>query len=133
MTGLDTNVLVRFLVGDDPRQSPAAERFLKTRCSPENPCWIGVIVLCEVVWVLQRGYHYPRTQIAAVIRQLLETAEFEIEGALCVRQALSDFAAGRADFADALIGRRNAASGAELTGTFDKKAADLPGFQLIQE
>lgn len=132
MIGIDANVLVRYLTGDDPRQSAAAERFLKRTCSTKDPGWIGVVVLCELVWVLQRGYGYPRSKIAAVLAQLLQTADLEIESKRCVRKALRDYGASNVDFADALIARTNTEAGAAETWTFDKKAAKLPGFRLLK-
>jgi len=131
MIGINTNVLVRYLTGDDPRQSSAADKFLQKACSAKTPGWIGVIVICELVWVLQRGYGYPRGQIAEVIAQLLRTAEFEVEDKECVRAALKDYLSGNADIADGLIARRNSKAGAVDTYTFDKRAAKLPGFKLL--
>jgi len=131
MTGIDTNILVRFLTGDDPKQSPAAERFLKKNCTAEDQGWIGVIVLCELVWVLARGYKYTREEIATVLAQLLKTAEFELEDNGCVRRALRICQEQGGDFADLLIAERNAVVGAEVTYTFDQVAAKLPGFKRL--
>jgi predicted nucleic-acid-binding protein len=130
--GIDTNVLVRFLTGDDPKQSRAAERLLRRSCTPAEPGWIGLIVLCEVVWVLQRGYGYRRQEIAAVVSQLLATAELELEDADAVRRALALYKDGKADFSDGLLAVRNAGAGARITYTFDRKAASLPGFELVK-
>ena len=130
--GIDTNVLVRFLTGDDPRQSRAAERLLKRECSPAEPGWIGLIVLCEAVWVLQRGYRYRREELAAVVSQLLATAELEVEDPDAVREALALYQDGKADFSDGLLAARNARAGAKVTYTFDRKAASLPGFELVK-
>jgi predicted nucleic-acid-binding protein len=131
-TGIDTNVLVRFLTGDDPKQSQAAERLLKRKCSPAKPGWIGLIVLCELVWVLQRGYGYRREEISAVVSQLLATAELEIEDSDAVREALALYETGKADFSDGLLALCNARAGAEITYTFDRKAGRLPGFELVK-
>lgn len=132
MIGIDTNVLVRFLTEDDPVQSPAAERFLMEQCSAANPGWIGVIVLCEIVWVLQRGYGYSRNDIAAVLAQILRTAELEIEDKECARRALKSFRNGSADYSDNLIAQRNGKAGAIETYTFDRNAAKLDGFNLLE-
>jgi predicted nucleic-acid-binding protein len=131
MIGIDTNILVRFLTQDDPVQARRAERLLTTRCSATQPGWISVIVLCEVFWVLVRGYRYPREQIISAIAQLLRTAELEIEDSDLVREALERFASVKCDFADALIGLRNQRRGASQTYTFDQNAATLPEFKLV--
>jgi len=131
MIGIDTNILVRFLTQDDPVQALQAERLLTTQCSAAQPGWISIIALCEVVWVLGRGYRYPREQIVLAIAQLLRTAELEIEDSDLVRDALERFAAGKYDFADALIGLRNQRRGVSETYTFDQNAATLPEFRLL--
>ncbi len=132
MIGIDTNILVRYLTGDDPKQSPAAEKFLKKHCTAEDQGWIGVIVLCELVWVLARGYKYTRDEIATVIAQLLETTEFELEDTGCVRRALRVYEEQGGDFSDALIAARNTAAGAEHTYTFDQRASKLQGFKRLK-
>lgn len=131
MIGIDTNVLVRLLTQDDPVQSLQARRFLTKHCNPKQPGWISAIVLCELVWVLARTFRYSREQVTAVLTQLLRTAEFEIEDADLARQALDRFSREGRDFADALIGLRNARSGAAPTYTFDQTAAKLPEFRLV--
>lgn len=131
MIGLDTNVLVRVITRDDPAQANQA-RSVMERCSPQDPGWISAIVLCEIVWVLLRGYRYTRVQTAGVLGQLLRTAELEIEDSDLARQALDRFTKGF-DFADAFIGLRSSRSGALPTWTFDKAAAELPEFHLVEE
>ena len=132
MIGIDTNVLVRFLTRDDPAQSMEAEKIMKKHCSCGNPGWIGVIVLCELVWVLQRGYHYKKKEICAVLGQLLRTAELEIEEKDSVRSALEVFELQSADFSDCLIIQRNRRAGVTHTYTFDKNASKVTGFKLIR-
>lgn len=131
MIGIDTNVLVRFLTGDDPAQALRAKAVME-RCTPQEPGWISVIVLCEIVWVLLRGYRYSREQVAGVVARLLRTAEFEIEDSDLARQALERFTKEGFDFADALIGLRNERSGAPQTYTFDQAAAGMPQFRLVE-
>ncbi len=53
MIGLDTNVLVRYLTQDDPQQSARANNLIETQCTKNEPGWIALIVLCELVWVLE--------------------------------------------------------------------------------
>lgn len=130
--GIDTNVLVRFLTGDDPKQSRAAERLLERHCSGDSPGWINLVVLCELVWVLQRGYGYSRQEIAAVIEGLLNTVSLEVEDVGAVRAAIEVYQNGGADFADGLVAVRNKKAGAEVTYTFDRKAAKIGGMKLIR-
>ena len=66
--GLDTNVLVRFIVQDDPVQSSAATSLMETSCSPDEPGYISLIVLVELAWVLGGAYKYDRSVVASVSR-----------------------------------------------------------------
>ena len=81
MIGLDTNILVRFLVQDDPAQAAAA-RSLMTRCSAQAPGFVGREVLVETVWVLERAYRLTPAAISAAILGLLEAEELVIEQAI---------------------------------------------------
>ena len=123
MIGLDTNVLVRYIVQDDPRQADAAARLIEGRCTARSPGYVSVPVLVELVWVLAGAYRYERGVVAGVIRQLLRTIELLVEDRDAVWSALREFEAGTADFADCLIAHRNRARGCMQTFTFDRAAA----------
>ena len=123
MIGLDTNVLVRYIVQDDPGQSAAAERLIEGRCTAQAPGHVSVIVLVELVRVLTSAYDYGKAAVIPVIRQLLRTAEFTVEDRPTVWAALREFESGGADFADYLIAHRNHARGCTRTYTFDLRAA----------
>lgn len=127
MIGLDTNVLVRYLLRDDPVQAARAERELERN----ERFLIDSIVLCELVWVLETGYGFSRTEIAAALERILATAQFEIESKDLALAALDDFRRSAADFSDCLIGRRNRAAGAPETVTFDRNLKGLEGFRLL--
>ncbi|MGZ8330371.1 MAG: PIN domain-containing protein, partial [Rhodoplanes sp.] len=128
MIGLDTNILVRLVVADDPAQTARAQRFVETRCTPEAPGFINCIVLAELVWVLARAYDYSRAEIAAAVENLLAGDDRVIEHDDEVRDALEIYRSGRGDFVDALILYINRARGCEATATFDRRAAKLNGF-----
>lgn len=127
MIGLDTNVLVRYLLREDPVQAARAERELERN----ERFLIDSIVLCELVWVLETGYGFSRTEIAAALERILATAQFEIESKDLALAALDDFRRSAADFSDCLIGRRNRAAGAPETVTFDRNLKGLEGFRLL--
>lgn len=124
MIGLDTNVLIRLLTGDDAGQRVRARAFIERRCSPGNPAFVNRIVVIETVWVLESVYAYTRKEISAAIDALLRTVDIAIEGAEFVRAALAMYRRG-ADFADAMIAATNIARGCTQTATFDRKAAKL--------
>jgi predicted nucleic-acid-binding protein len=125
VTGLDTNVLVRYLTRDDPDQYRAAKSFLESECTQENPGYVSAIVLCELVWVLTGTYNASKAEVARVIDQLLRTRQLQIEHRDRVRQALQEFESGTADFADCLIGHLHQEVGCTQTVTFDRSAAAL--------
>lgn len=131
MIGLDTNVLVRYIVQDDPRQAAAAVRLIEGRCTARSPGYVSVPVLVELVWVLTSGYRHGEALVVAVIRQILRTAEFTVEDRDVVLAALNEFESGAADFADCLIAHRNHARGCTRTCTFDRRAARGKHFALV--
>jgi len=129
--GVDTDVILRLLVADDARQADLAAAYLKRHSSSEDPALLSDIVLVETAWVLENLYQYSRAQIAAAMDGLLATAQLKAINASAVNQALQRFRAGSADFADCLLGVRNAMDGCEYTATFDRKASKLSEFRLV--
>ena len=131
MIALDTNVLVRYLVQDDPVQAKLATRFIEINCTDDEPCYIGQIVLCELAWVLESNYGQDRKQIARVIEELLQVGQLDVQQPEVVWRALSDYKSSNADFPDHLLTRVNQSAGCTYTITFDKKAGKQPTFQLL--
>lgn len=130
MTGLDTNVLVRYVMQDDPRQSALATQLVES-LSAEEPGFVPVVTLVELVWVLSGSYALDRAQVARVLEALLRSKELLIDRADLVAQALKRFSASGADFADALIERIAFAAGCTTTMTFDAGAAKSAGMKLV--
>lgn len=131
MKGLDTNVLIRYIVQDDPAQSAQATKLIEQDDDSEESIYINGIVLCEVVWVLESAYGYSREIIAKVIEQILKTRQFRIHEPDILWQSLSGYKNDGADFADHYISHLNHINGCEYTATFDKKAAKLKYFKLV--
>ena len=98
MIGLDTNVLIRYIVQDDPNQSHQATKFIEENLSKDVTGWISHIVLCEIVWVLKRAYGYKKAILVNVIKQLLMTTELDIENPDVAWQALHEYEKGSAGF-----------------------------------
>ncbi len=126
MKGIDSNVLVRLLVGDDPEQAERARVYV----ADNAPCWLNRVVLCETVWVLERVYGHSSARIASALRQVLETRQFEIEDVDAVQGAIVAIDEGH-DFADLVIATTNKNHGCESTATFDRKASRLDGFESL--
>lgn len=130
MTGLDTNVLVRFLTRDDPVQARRAEALIAALAAEGHGARIDVVVLCELVWVLESAYGLPRAEIASALDGLLDAAPFVIDDRDLVRQAVARYRAGRLGFSDHMIGLRNRRAGCAATATFDRKLKGNADFVL---
>jgi|HubBroStandDraft_5_1064220.scaffolds.fasta_scaffold452580_2 predicted nucleic-acid-binding protein len=130
MIGLDTNVLLRFLLQDDIGQSSRSSALFDSLC-PQNPGYISLVTLVELVWVFDRTYRKPRNEISAFLRGLLESKDLVIEKYDAVSQALRRFDSSSADFPDCLIERLCASAGCSQTMTFDVGAAKSAGMVLL--
>jgi predicted nucleic-acid-binding protein len=130
MIGLDTNVLVRFLVQDDLAQFERAQKLIGRESRTGGGVLISLVVLLETEWVLRSRYSLPKSEIIAVFSGLLGSVELHFEDEHSIEEALFTWKDSPADFADCLIGARHRALGCRATASFDAKAAKLPGFVL---
>jgi predicted nucleic-acid-binding protein len=130
MIGLDTNVLVRYIMQDDPKQAQRATRLIEGFTSA-HPGFVPLVAVVELVWVLASSYRLNRDQIAEALDLLLRSKELVIDRADLVLQAQRRFAQGGADFADCIIERIANAQGCETTMTFDARAAKAAGMTLV--
>ena len=130
MIGIDTNILVRYVVHDDTEQTRRAVRFLERECTLEDPGLVNDVVLTELVWVLESVYRYSRQQVSVLIGGLLRASQLTVENSEDARTTLREYEEG-ADFTDALIGAINRRLGCEYTVTFDRRAARRPGFLAL--
>lgn len=116
---VDTNILIRAFVDDDPRQGLLAQEALRQA----DGVVLITIVLCELVWVLTQTYGFRRPDIAAAIRRLTTTANVEMDRP-AVEAGLAMMDAG-GDFADGVIAYEGRALGGEVFASFDRKAVKL--------
>ena len=128
MLGIDTNVLVRFLVQDDEGQFEKARKLIKREVAAGRKVFINQLVLMETEWVLRSRYAVPKSQIIETLSGLLEAINVQLEDEPVVEEALFNWKEATADFADCLIGAKNRRMGCTTTATFDSKASKLPGF-----
>ena len=131
MIGIDTNVIVRYIVQDDAKQAKAATKLIEHSCSKDNPGYINHIVLCEIVWVLRRNYKLDKQSICQVIEQIMRTDRLVIEDIQLVWKALEAFKETKADFADCLLGQRNLQAGCQYTATLDNAASVTKGYKHL--
>jgi predicted nucleic-acid-binding protein len=128
MLGIDTNVLIRFLVRDDQTQFEKARKLLKREVSSSRRVFINQLVLLETEWVLRSRYGLAKTQMLETISGLLDAPDVQLEDEPSIEEAVFVWRDANADFADCLIGARNRRLGCKATATFDTKALKLPGF-----
>ena len=128
MLGLDTNVLVRFLVRDHEAQFDRARRLLKREVGSKERVLISLMVLLETEWILRSRYGLQKTHIIDAISALLDATELELEDEPAVEEALYLWKESAADFADCLIGAHHRRLGCRATATFDARAVKLPTF-----
>ena len=130
MIGLDTNVLVRYIAQDDPKQSPKATRLIES-FTAEASGFVSVVSVVELVWVLTGCYASTKAELCEVLETLLRAKGIVVAHADTVWKALRLFRDGNADFADCLIERFANEAGCSHTTTFDRGAAKHCGMQLF--
>ena len=128
MLGIDTNVLVRYLVADDRSQYERARRLIHREENIGEPVLVSLLVLLEMEWVLRSRYELAKPDIVAVLSSLLQTADLTFEDEPSVEHAIYSWKNSLTEFADCLIDARNRRLGCRATATFDRKALKLPGF-----
>jgi predicted nucleic-acid-binding protein len=129
MIGVDTNVLARFVVEDDSRQTERANAMFRRALAKGERIFISDVVLCELVWVLSSAYRVPRDEIAEVLANLTRAKEVEIGDADLVHRALAAFRTGKGDFADYVIRERALTAGCASVATFEKRLWVERGFE----
>jgi predicted nucleic-acid-binding protein len=131
MIGLDTNVILRYLLQDDPKQTRQANLIVDRQLSERTPGFISLVTVLELVWVLRSLLKQSPTQIASHLENLLAADSLEVQNEQQVFDAAFALKRGTGDFEDALLGALNAWAGCSHTLTFDRKAARLPHFRAI--
>ncbi len=132
MTGLDTNVLVRYIAQDDEAQAQVATEFIERHCASGGKLFINHIVLCELVWVFKKCYKLSKSKTVIILERIVNTSQFAVENPQIIRQALNDYKNGSADFSDYVVGRTNQHCHCGKTVTFDRLAGKAEGFELLK-
>lgn len=131
MTGLDTNVLVRYIMQDDVQQARLASELIET-FTVDEPGFVPLVAVIELVWVLLSSFELARTQVVQALEVLLRTKEIQVENAATVWRAVRLYRASAADFADCLIERSATATGCTRTMTFDRGAVKHCAMTMIE-
>lgn len=131
MNGLDTNVLVRYLTQDDPKQAALATYEIERAAVGDERLLIQPVVLCELVWVLESAYDLGKAEILEALERVIRTKQFEIAEKDLVWHALAEYRQGNGDFSDYYLGRANERDGASVTLTFDKSLKGGARFRVL--
>jgi predicted nucleic-acid-binding protein len=131
MIGLDTNVLVRYIMQDDPKQAVKASQLMES-LSSDSPGFVSVVSIVELYWVLTTSYGLSDQQVGQAFEVMLRSKQLVVERADQVRQALRVFGSGKAVLADCFIQRAAQDAGCSQTLTFDVAASKHAGMTLIK-
>ncbi|MBV9218815.1 MAG: type II toxin-antitoxin system VapC family toxin [Methylobacteriaceae bacterium] len=133
MIGIDTNILLRYLLADDAGQSPKAKRLIDGTCTPESPALINAIVLAETYWYLALRRRVPKSEIIDAFDVLLSHPNLRIDERDAALNALAAFEEGSAGFVDYFIACINTERNSIKTLTYDRKAARHSAFALFEQ
>jgi predicted nucleic-acid-binding protein len=131
LTGLDTNVIVRYLTQDDRVQAAKANDVFERILTEGDRGFVSIVAMVETVRVLERAYGFEPSAVAAAVESLLGTdvvcVQFEQE----VFAALVQMKAKTGTFADALVANLGLSAGCSKTVTFDRRSARMAGFAFL--
>jgi len=130
MIGVDTNIVVRYLMADDEVQSPRAKTIMDG-FTEEDPGFISLVTLLETVWVLKRRYKVAQEDTLRTLTALMASPVLRIQEESAVDEALEISRRENCDFPDALVAVLGTRAGCSRTLTFDRKAATIPGMEVI--
>lgn len=125
---VDTNVLVRYLVVDDARQSAQAAALIERVVAAGDTLYVSDVVVCELVWVLSAAYKFKRAEIARTLKDVFRARHLTFNAADQLMIALAAYVGGKGDFSDYLIREHARAAGADTIATFDRALLDDRGF-----
>jgi predicted nucleic-acid-binding protein len=131
MIGIDTNILLRLWLNDDPTQSKRIDALLAAHGGMPGSLLVTDVVLVEAVWALKSAFEQDKRAQLVAVRSLLEETAFAFEDREAVAAALGLFEAGPCGFADCLVVAKHARQGCEFTATFDQGMRRLPGVKIL--
>ena len=131
MIGLDTNVLLRLWLDDDPAQSKRIDALLDAHGGSPGSLMVSDVVLAEALWVLRSAYAQDKAAQCRALKSLLDEPAFAFENRAAVNAALELFEGSTCGFSDCLVVAKHADLGCDFTATFDRRMRQLPGVALL--
>ena len=131
MIGIDTNILLRLWLNDDPAQNKRIDELLAEHGALPGSLLVTDVVLVEAVWTLKSAFEQDKHAQLIAVRSLLEETAFAFEDREAVAAALTLFESGSCGFADCLVVAKHALQGCDFTATFDRGMRKLPGVKVL--
>ena len=125
---IDTNVLVRHLIGDPPDMARRATAFLAT----EKLLFLADLIVAETVYVLESFYEIDRSRIAEAMRSLLAMESVRVIDAPLLLRAIALYEGQRLDFADAYLVACAEITGVNRVASFDKAIGHIPTAERVE-
>ena len=132
MKGVDTNILIRFLIGDDEQQARKVYNVFKKTELDKNELFVPLLVILELIWVLESVYEISRTDILDSVSDLLLMPILKFENQSVLQQFIISAQGNRYDLSDLLIAHSAKIQGCETVLAFDKKASKFSLFELVK-
>jgi predicted nucleic-acid-binding protein len=129
--GIDTNILLRLWLNDDPAQNRRIDALLTAHGGMPGSLLVTDVVLVEAVWTLKSAFEQDKHAQSLAVRSLLEETAFAFEDREAVAAALTLFETGSCGFADCLVVAKHARQDCEFTATFDRGMRKLPGVKVL--
>ena len=131
MIGIDTNILLRLWLNDDPAQNKRIDALLAEHGGSPESLLVTDVVLVEAIWTLRSAYAQDRAAQLMAVRSILEETAFAFEDRDSVASAAVLFEQGTCGFSDCLVVARHAQRGCEFTATLDRGMRKLPAVRVI--
>jgi predicted nucleic-acid-binding protein len=131
MIGIDTNILLRLWLNDDPAQNKRIDRLLARHGGMPGSLLVTDVALAEAVWTLVSAFEQDKCAQLIAVRSLLEETAFAFEDREAVAAALNLFESGSSGFADCLVVTKHARQGCDFTATFDRGMRMMPGIKVL--
>ena len=131
MLGLDTNVIARIVLADDPVQTQQALAAIAQAQEENETIVLALATVLELEWVLRSRAKLEKPQVLLIFKKLLETQDLQIENEQVLEQAIYVYENGPADFPECLFWAQYQRMGCRAMLTFDAKAARLGGVELV--
>lgn len=131
MIGIDTNILLRLWLNDDPARNKRIDALLTEHGSTPGSLLVTDVVLAEAIWTLRSAFDQDKSAQVLAVCSLLEETAFAFEDREAINRAVTLFEQGSSGFSDCLVVAKHTRHGCEFTATFDRGMRKLPGVKVI--